>query len=296
MSTLIVGSSGKIGRYFVKYLNRKAIFTYNKHIIKKGIKFDILKDDINKIINKKKIQKIIILSGISSPDDCFKYKEMSRNINIISTKKLISKIIKKRLYFIFFSSEFVYDGSRGNYSESYPAKPINIYGKQKFLIEKFINSKTKNCAIFRIGKTYGDELSDQSFVASFFNSLIKGKRVFNIAADQKLSPLYVKDLIKIIKIFLKKKIRGTYNIGGSEKISRYTSINNLINKFNSKNREKIQIYKSLLSNFKFIDNRPLDVTMNISKLKKVINFKMTDISKVGQKIIKDYNLNEKIFN
>ena len=296
MSTLIVGSSGKIGRYFVKYLNRKAIFTYNKHIIKKGIKFDILKDDINKIINKKKIQKIIILSGISSPDDCFQYKEMSRNINIISTKKLISKIIKKRLYFIFFSSEFVYDGSRGNYSESYPAKPINIYGKQKFLIEKFINSKTKNCAIFRIGKTYGDELSDQSFVASFFNSLIKGKRVFNIAADQKLSPLYVKDLIKIIKIFLKKKIRGTYNIGGSEKISRYTSINNLINKFNSKNREKIQIYKSLLSNFKFIDNRPLDVTMNISKLKKVINFKMTDISKVGQKIIKDYNLNEKIFN
>ena len=36
--------------------------------------------------------------------------------------------------------------------------------------------------------------------------------------------------------------------------------------------------------------------MNISKLKKVINFKMTDISKVGGKIIKDYNLNEKIFN
>ena len=163
-----------------------------------------LKQSILRILDRLHPKKIIILSSISNPDDCFQYKEMSRNINIISTKKLISKIIKKRLYFIFFSSEFVYDGSRGNYSESYPAKPINIYGKQKFLIEKFINSKTKNCAIFRIGKTYGDELSDQSFVASFFNSLIKGKRVFNIAADQKLSPLYVKDLIKIIKIFLKK--------------------------------------------------------------------------------------------
>ena len=88
MSTLIVGSSGKIGGYLVKYLKGNAIFTYNKHIIKKGIKFDILKDDINKIINKKKVQKIIILSGISSPDDCFKYKEMSRNINIISTRNV----------------------------------------------------------------------------------------------------------------------------------------------------------------------------------------------------------------
>ena len=102
MSTLIVGSSGKIGRYFVKYIKGDAIFTYNKNIIKKGIKFNILKDDINNIIDKKKIQEIIILSGISNPDDCFKYKKMSRNINIIGMKKLISKIIKKKLYFIFF--------------------------------------------------------------------------------------------------------------------------------------------------------------------------------------------------
>ena len=58
MNNLIVGSSGKIGRYLVKYLNGNAIFTYNKHIIKKGIKFDILKDDINKIINKKKFKKL----------------------------------------------------------------------------------------------------------------------------------------------------------------------------------------------------------------------------------------------
>ena len=54
MSTLIVGSSGNIGRFLVKYLKGDAIFTYNKNIKKKGIKLNILKDNINKIIDKKK--------------------------------------------------------------------------------------------------------------------------------------------------------------------------------------------------------------------------------------------------
>ena len=76
MNTLIVGSSGKIGRYLLKQYNkRSAIFTYNKNKIKNGIKFDILKNDINNIIKKKKIKKVIILSGISDPDNCFRYKK-----------------------------------------------------------------------------------------------------------------------------------------------------------------------------------------------------------------------------
>ena len=54
MNTLIVGSSGKIGRYLLKKYKKSAIFTYNKNKIKNGIKFNILKNDINNIIKKKK--------------------------------------------------------------------------------------------------------------------------------------------------------------------------------------------------------------------------------------------------
>ena len=297
MNTLIVGSSGKIGRYLLKQYNkRSAIFTYNKNKIKNGIKFDILKNNIKNIIKKKKIKKVIILSGISDPDNCFRYKKKSNNVNVVGMKKMINKIIKKNLYFIFFSTEFIYDGKKGNYSENNKAKPINVYGKQKYLIEKFINLNTKNCAIFRIAKTYGDNLNDKSFVSDIFIKLLDGKKNFNISTDQKFSPLFVKDLSRIIKIFLSKEIKGTYNVGGPEKYSRYSAFQKITNGLDSNIKKHIKINKSLLKKFNFADKRPLNVTFNIKKLKKVINFKMTGITAVASNIIKNNKLNEKIFN
>ena len=50
--------------------------------------------------------------------------------------------------------------------------------------------------------------------------IIKGKLIFKVAYDQIFNPLYVGDLKKIVRIFLKKKIIGTFNVGGPEQLSR----------------------------------------------------------------------------
>ena len=57
---------------------------------------------------------------------------------------------------------------------------------------------------------------------------------------------------------------------------------------------KLSLKKIKLENFSFYDKRPLDVSMNIQKLNKVINFKMTKINKVAKKMIKKNMLNEKL--
>ena len=54
MGTLVIGSSGKIGKFFIKKNYKNYYFTYFKNHISKGIKFNILKDDLSKIIIKKK--------------------------------------------------------------------------------------------------------------------------------------------------------------------------------------------------------------------------------------------------
>ena len=63
---------------------------------------------------------------------------------------------------------------------------------------------------------------------------------------------------------------------------------------NEKFRKKIQLKKIILENYFFYDKRPLDVSMNIKKLNKIINFKMTKINKIAKKIIKKHRLNEKL--
>ena len=81
-----------------------------------------------------------------------------------------------------------------------------LYGNHKINIEKFLNNKKSiNYSILRLGKTYGDELNDNSIFTSFLKEYIGSKRNFVFAKDQFFNALYVKDLIKVIDFFFKKK-------------------------------------------------------------------------------------------
>ena len=292
MKTLVLGAPSRIGKYIS---NKNDLLTYNNNKIKNGIKFDITKNDIKKILNKYEITSVVFLSAISDPDECITKKKYANLVNLVNAKKIIDELIKRNIYFIFFSSEYIFSGVKGNYTEKSVVKSNNLYGKQKFLIEKFIKKKTKNYAIFRIARTYGDKLNDNTLITNFLSELMKGKKEFSFASDQKFNPLYAYDLKKIINRFILKNIRGTFNVGGNQKFSRFECINIILKSLNYKNRKKIKLNKTSFSNFKTIDNRPFNTTFNINKLKKKVNIKMTDFEKVVKKIIKKYEINNKIF-
>ena len=145
MRTLIIGGSSKIGKYFK---SKKYLKTYYKNTLKDGIFFDLAKSDIIKIIDKYNITKIVLLSAISDPDECYYNKTLSNNLNVKFTIKLLKKIISKNIYFVFFSSEYIFDGLKGNYSEKSIPKPNNLYGKQKLKVENFIKKKNKKFYYF----------------------------------------------------------------------------------------------------------------------------------------------------
>ena len=263
MKTLIIGGSGKIGKYLLEDKNKNYISTYNKKKIRYGIHFNIAKDNLNKLLDKFPINKIILLSAISNPDECYNNKTHSNLINVIKNKKIIDCAIKKNIYFIFFSSEFIFCGKKENYSETDKANPNNLYGKQKYQIEQYIKRKTKNFSILRISKTYGDKLGDDTLISNFILKLKKGERNFKVAIDQVFNPLYIYDLKRIVELFLKNEIKGTFNIGGPQRLSRYACIKKIIDKFNFKNKKKIYLQKTKLSNFKLPEKRPLNFSMNI---------------------------------
>tara|TARA_B110000483_G_scaffold237088_1_gene311280 strand:- start:1013 stop:1900 length:888 start_codon:yes stop_codon:yes gene_type:complete len=291
MRTLIVGGSGKIG----KLLNYKhSIKTFYKNRIKNGIKFNIIHDDFQNLLNKYFIDRVVLLSAISDPDVCFKKKKYSHKINVDCTKKLIDILIEKKIYFIFFSSEYIYDGKKGNFSEKSKIKPNNLYGKQKFAVEKYIKKNAENFSIFRIGKTYGDRINDKTLISNYLEQLIKKIFYFNVASDQVFNPLYVKDLKKIVNFFLTKKIHGIYNVGGPQQLSRYKILQIISKNLGRSIALKVQLNKISLKKFITSENRPFNVSMNINKLKKQIKFKMKTISNVSLEMIRKNNVKNKI--
>ena len=113
------------------------------------IKFN--KKKLSSFIKEKKINKVVILSSISKPEDCFRNKKKSYAINVRGTKNLINLLIKNGIYYIFFSTEYIFDGTKGHYTEKSKAIPSLYYGKQKLIIEDYIKLKShKNFAIFQL--------------------------------------------------------------------------------------------------------------------------------------------------
>ena len=287
MNTLIIGASGKIGKSFINYKSKDFIFTYNSSKINQGIKFNIIYDNIDEIIKKNNVNSVVIMSAISDPDYCKKYQKKSNLINVIKTKELINKLIKLKIYFIFFSTEFVYDGLKGNYSEKDKTNPISIYGKQKLKIENYIKNKAKNFAIFRIAKTYSDNTKDNTIISNFIK-LSKKKVKIHAATDQIFSPLDAKDIVRIVDHFSKKKIKGLFNIGGPETHSRYTILKKFEKIFQKRKLNiKVKILKTSIEKFKFYEVRAKNVSFNTKKIEKTINFKLSRIERILKKILNE---------
>ena len=192
---------------------------------------------IEKIVKKIKPKIIMHCAGLSRPMDIHE-KNISKSIdlNIIGTAN-ITKVCKKNdIKLVYFSTGYVYEGVKGNYSERDAVKPFNNYGLSKLGGECAV-AMYKNSLILRITMT------EKPFPY---------KKAFT---NLKSNFMYHEDLIKILPKIIKKK--GIINVGGKSQ-----SVFQFAKKFN-KNILKIKANsKSKL---------PLNQTMNLSKLKKILN-------------------------
>tara|TARA_B100001996_G_C18650979_1_gene589386 strand:+ start:1151 stop:1855 length:705 start_codon:yes stop_codon:yes gene_type:complete len=192
---------------------------------------------IEKIVKKIKPKIIMHCAGLSRPMDIHE-KNISKSIdlNIIGTAN-ITKVCKKNdIKLVYFSTGYVYEGVKGNYSERDPVKPFNNYGLSKLGGECAV-AMYKNSLILRITMT------EKPFPY---------KKAFT---NLKTNFMYHEDLVKILPKIIKK--RGIINVGGKS-----LSVFQFAKKFN---RNILKIKASSKSKL------PLNQTMNLSKLNKILN-------------------------
>ena len=83
------------------------------------------------------------------------------------------------------------------------------------------------------------------------------------------------------------KIKGIFNIGGKEKVNRYDLYKNFNNcLMKNKNYRQVKLYKKKLKDFDFYEKRPRNLTFNIKKLARVLNFDLVSIKQVFLNVVK----------
>ena len=127
MKILVTGKSSR----FVKYLKNELLGFEVIYPNKK--EFNILNyKQIEKFIKRKKISHLIHVAGLSRPMKIHETNIVkSIDLNIIGTSNIVKSCSKYNVKLIYFSTNYVYPGSKGNYNENDNLKPVNNYAWSK---------------------------------------------------------------------------------------------------------------------------------------------------------------------
>lgn len=224
---LITGASGFLGRYLLKYSQNESqvlaqYFTHPLHSAFdhiRAIRLDLTQPSFTEIARFKP-EIIIHAAAISSIDYCEVNSETAWMTNFETTKKLVDFANKMKARFIYTSSDTVFDGKKGHYSEKDIPNPINVYAETKLKSEQFILENLENAVVVRPALFYGVSLNGKpSFTQIMLRKLKAGEKV-TVFTDQYRTPLPVAQLARAIWELVNLDCRGVIHIGGRERISR----------------------------------------------------------------------------
>jgi len=230
---VVTGGSGRFGSELKKIKN-KYILLYPKKT-----KLNILNlNSIKKYLKKEKPKYLIHLAGLSRPMEMHnKFIDKSINLNIIGTANITIACWELGIKLIYFSTCYLYPGTRGNYKENEPLLPNNKYAWSKMGGESAVQMYD-NSLILRVCMT------EKPFVHK--------KAFYDFTTNFIFHDEVVKFLFKLINK------RGIINLGGKTQ-----TVYNFVKKYNSKIK-KISAKKIFGSKY------PLNPSMNINKLRKII--------------------------
>ena len=281
IKVVITGSNGLLGQSLLKLLllekDTYKIFGFSRGENRSGRDdFSYVSIDITNEENLKEtllgIQPdfIINTAAMTQVDDCEGDKEACDLLNVTVVKWLseISEDINAHL--IHLSTDFIFDGIKGNYKETDTPNPLSYYGLSKLKSEEIlINSKidyTILRTILVFGKVY--DMSRSNIVLWVKSMLEKGKEI-TIVDDQYRTPTYVEDLALACKISMDKKAIGIFNISSNELLSVYEIAQQIADAFHL---DKSLIKPISTSTLNQTAPRPAKTGFDLSKTNKVLEF------------------------
>jgi dTDP-4-dehydrorhamnose reductase len=176
--------------------------------------------------------------------------------------------------FVYVSTDSVFDGERGNYSEADRPAPLNVYARSKFAAEQDVLRIHQNALVVRIN-IYGWNAQDKQSLAEWIvNQLTAGKELPGFA-DIFFAPILVNHLAEILLTMLDRRMCGLYHVTGSETISKYEFAKRVAVTFGF-NPAKVVAVRAREA--KLRAPRPRNTSLNTEKICNALGSVMPDIN------------------
>lgn len=164
---------------------------------------------------------IIHAGAMGKPDDCALQPALASLINVEGTRYLVEAAQQLQAKFCYISTDFVFDGAAGNYTEDASRSPVNHYGQTKLEAERLVENSELNWSIVRTVLVYGRPQTGRSNLLSIIQEKLRGGESYQVVDDQIRTPTYVGDLAEGIFRLITRSATGVFHLSGQEVLTPY---------------------------------------------------------------------------
>jgi len=287
---LITGVSGLLGNNLAYYFRDKyeVLGLYNSNSVTiRGIRTEQCDmcnpDSIQNSIHGFDPSIIIHCASLANVDECEKDKSHARDINVLATRSLVECIADKDIKLIYISTDSVYDGVKGDFSETDTVNPLNYYGRSKYEGELEVGKK-ENSLVFRTN-IFGWNIQDKESIGEWILNKLESNQQINGFSDAFFSSIYTLEFARAIDIAIRKDISGIYNCGTTDSCSKYEFAKKFADCFGF---DRNLVSPISVDDFSFTARRGKTLNLNVTRLQEKINYKLPTIDQSIESFYRDF--------
>jgi len=228
-----------------------------------------LRQDIPPVLDRIRPHLIVHTAALSAPARCERQPEDAWHLHSRATGALAQWARRHSAYLLFLSTDLVFDGRKGRYTETDAARPRSVYGRTKREGETACLSTCPSSAFLRPALIYGhSRQGDRGADEQICRTLTDG-RSLHLFFDEFRTPLWLEDLVRVLLYFLERRPAGLYHVGGPHRLSRW-EFGCLVAR--SAGLPLDRIHRVSLSTYSGSPPRCADVSLDCVRLKAAIPF------------------------
>lgn len=215
---LVVGASGQIGGALHRVLS-DTVGTYRSRPSPGLMKLDASDTEaVRRALAETGARTMYFPAAQANVDWCETHPAEAESANLGPFRAALAAARAMDVFFVVYSTDFVFDGTRGPYREDDPPSPLSVYGRIKVRIER--EALAAGAAVVRTTVVYGYEVGEpRNFTLRAIQSLRLGERV-RAPKDQIGTPTYADDVASASARIADARAAEIWHVAGPDRMSR----------------------------------------------------------------------------
>lgn len=279
---LIIGGSGFVGTRLYSFLGQsQAVATFNSRPVAGDVPFDATRERLSDSVLRRyrDLTHAFILHGVTNIDACARDPAGTERINVASIRTVIDELVDHGIKPVFASSDAVFDGSRGLWTEQDTANPILTYGRHKVAVEEYLMRGSFPYLVVRMSKVITTELGCGDILGDWMDRLERCLAI-RCADDQIFSPVDINDVVDALIRLTEAGHSGFFHVCCPRPVSRLGLLQLLVDEIRRLRDLDPRIVPCSIRDFDFPEPRPLNTSMSPAKLYATLGRDFDDLSLV----------------